>query len=51
MSTNVDELVKRHLKASKKLSKELAGSKEKSRKFLIKAGLITKTGKLTKPYR
>ena len=46
-----DKEKKEYLKELKKFSKELISSKEKSRKFLIDAGIHTKTGRLTKPYR
>ncbi len=39
------------IKEFKKFSKEISSSKEKSQNFLKKAGIHTKTGRLTKPYR
>jgi hypothetical protein len=46
-----DKEKKEYLKELKRFSKELLSSREKSRQFLIDAGIHTKTGRLTKPYR
>jgi len=42
---------KEYIKELRKFGKELIGSKEKAEKFLQDAGIHTKTGKLTKPYK
>jgi len=46
-----DKEKKEYLKELRKFSKQLLASKERSRQFLIDAGIHTKTGRLTKPYR
>ena len=48
----VDEIVKEHLRASRRLRKSIKGSPEKARKFLIEAGVLNKKGtKLARMYR
>ena len=50
--TNVDEIVKAHLKASASLEREYKGKPKKIRKFLIEAGILNKKGTgLAKHYR
>lgn len=49
--TNTSELVREHLKASKEVMKKAMRSKKSARAFLVKAGILTKSGKLAKPYR
>lgn len=46
-NTEIKELVK-GLKAYKK---EVTASKEASREFLIRVGIVTEKGNLTKPYK
>jgi len=41
---NVSEMVKEHLKASRKLRKSFARSPAKARQFLIRAGILNKKG-------
>jgi hypothetical protein len=43
--------IKKSVEKMRKLSKEIASSKKKSREFLIEAGIYTPTGQLAKPYR
>jgi hypothetical protein len=48
----VDQIVKKHLAASRELRKSLKGSPEKARKFLIAAGILNKKGTaLSRRYR
>ena len=48
----VDEIVKQHVKASRKFRKSIKRSPEKARKFLISAGILNKKGtQLAKVYR
>lgn len=45
-------MVEEHLLASKRVMKKVLVSKTSARKFLIAAGILTKSGKsLAKPYR
>lgn len=47
----VDEIVQEHLRASEKLRKSLKSPKD-ARRFLIRAGILSKDGKkLAKRYR
>jgi hypothetical protein len=46
-----DEDLKATLQALKKLRNEIAGSPEKARAFLVKAGFVTPDGQLTEHYR
>ncbi len=39
------------IREMKEFTKKLAKSPKKARQFLIDAGIVTKTGQLTKPYR
>jgi hypothetical protein len=49
--TSSAAIVKEHLRASRKLMKKTR-SKREAKKFLIRAGILTKNGdKLSKPYR
>lgn len=46
------EIVRRHLKASKALRRSVRGEPQKARHFLIKAGILNKSGTaLSKRYR
>lgn len=50
--TSSSQLVAEHLKASKKVMKEVLKSKASARAFLVEAGILDKkTGKLSKHYR
>jgi len=49
--TPMQSLEKRYIAGIKELRKEVTSSPEKAREFLIKAGIITKKGNLTKRYR
>ncbi|MBX3387986.1 MAG: hypothetical protein KF691_00880 [Phycisphaeraceae bacterium] len=45
-------MVEEHLRASKKVMKKVLKSKKRSIRFLVAAGILTKSGKsLAKPYR
>lgn len=46
-----DKEVDRKIKEMEAFGRELAKSKEKSLDFLVGAGILTKKGKLTKPYK
>lgn len=46
-----DSEVDRFVKEMEAFGRELAKSKEKSLDFLVRAGIVTKKGKLTKPYK
>lgn len=46
-----DDVLESSLKALEAVRKEVGKSPEKARAFLVKAGIVTKTGKLTKKYR
>lgn len=39
------------LKGLKKYKKKVTSSKKKSRKFLIRVGIVNKNGELTQPYK
>jgi hypothetical protein len=39
------------IREMKKFTREMAKSPKKARQFLIDAGIVTKTGRLTKQYR
>ena len=43
--------LKQRLAEMRRVGKEACKSKESARAFLYKAGIITKSGKLAKPYR
>jgi len=43
--------VKKSVEDMKEFTKKVASSKKKAREFLVKAGISTCTGKLTKPYK
>lgn len=46
------EMVKEHLEASERLMKKVLASKKSARAFLVRAGILDKSGKgLAKPYR
>ncbi len=45
MLITVDEIVKEHLKASRKIRKSFKGSPAKARKLLIEIGVLDKNGK------
>lgn len=52
MQMSVSEIVSEHLRASREFRKSTKGSPAKARAFLIKAGILNKTGtKLAKRYR
>jgi len=42
---------KAYLKEFKEFSHEITQSKEKAKSFLVRSGINTKSGKLSKPYR
>lgn len=44
------EEIRRDVKAMKSASKEILKSKESARRFLVKKGYVTKSGKLTRKY-
>ena len=47
-----DTVVAEHLRASKRVMKDVLATKANARKFLIAAGILSKSGKgLAKPYR
>jgi len=46
-----DKEVDRLIKEMRAYTKELFKDKEKSKDFLVRAGIITKNGNLTKPYK
>ncbi|SEK41747.1 hypothetical protein [Parapedobacter koreensis] len=46
-----DKEVDRLIKEMKAYTKELFKDKEKSKDFLVRAGIFTKKGNLTKPYK
>lgn len=41
----------KEIKAMRAFTKELCKSKKKALSFLVRAGICTPTGRLTKPYR
>jgi hypothetical protein len=43
--------LKRELEEMRKTARTACASKEAARAFLVKVGIITKSGKLAKPYR
>jgi hypothetical protein len=48
----VNEIVKEHLKASRRFRKSIKGSPEKAQRFLIEAGVLNKKGtRLARIYR
>jgi hypothetical protein len=49
--TDTSKLVRDHLRASKKVMKKVLRSKKAARAFLVEAGILTKSGKLSKRYR
>ncbi len=49
--SDTNKLVRDHLRASKKVMKRVLRSKQASRAFLVKAGILTKGGKLARAYR
>jgi len=49
--TSSSRLVREHLKASRKLMRKVLKDEASAREFLIKAGLLTKQGKLPRHYR
>ena len=51
MAPTVSEIVREHVIASQKLRKEIKGNPAKAKAFLIKAGILNKSGKLAKRYR
>lgn len=44
-------MVSDHLRASKKVMKKVLKNKKSARAFLIKAGILNKSGKLASAYR
>ena len=52
MLPSVEDIVKEHVEASRKMRQEWKQHPEKARQFLIKAGILDKSGKrLAKRYR
>ncbi len=47
----VSKETKRVIKEMKKFSREVTSSKEKSKQFLVKAGICTENGNLKKVYK
>ncbi len=45
------EIVEEHLAASKRAMKKILKNKKTARDFLVKVGIVDKSGKLTKLYR
>lgn len=43
--------IKEFSQAIKKFSKKISKSKEESKKFLVRTGIITEKGKFTAPYK
>ncbi|MCX5659421.1 MAG: hypothetical protein NTW19_06810 [Planctomycetota bacterium] len=49
---DVEKIVKEHIKGSREYMKKVTSSKRLATNFLIRAGILTKSGKrLAKPYR
>ncbi len=46
-----EQELKKSIEAVQNLQNELTTSQEKALNFLVKAGIVTTTGKLTDPYR
>lgn len=46
-----DKQIEEQIQAIRKLREEVKSSKKKARELLIKVGICTKSGKLTKAYR
>lgn len=46
-----DKELKKQIDAIRRLEKQVLGSKETAKKFLVKAGICTKDGKLAEAYR
>jgi hypothetical protein len=45
------DIVDEHLKAVESARGKILKNKQTARAFLVKAGIVDKSGKLTKPYR
>lgn len=49
--TSSNRVVNEHRKAARKVMKEVLKDRESARRFLIKAGLLTRSGELPRHYR
>lgn len=49
--TSSSKVVSDHLRASKKVMKKVLKSRASARAFLVKAGILAKSGRLAKAYR
>ena len=52
MTPTTDQIVREHVEASKRFRKRIKGDAAKARAFLVKAGILNKSGtRLAKRYR